>query len=216
MPPRAGLIRSMLLGQGREALERAVAKPLISETGAFAAPSEKGVLNKVKHIIVGDRPVQQTKQRFLQGGLVGKGGVLRGPLALDHALVQSMQQHGGYFGALRHDPGTVIPASIAAPVNPAFILGIPGYAAYKANQRGESMGGPLGEGLGFMAAAPFGMAGILAARAGHHIGEQMLPAPRPPPIQNVEGGYVPYDAYQAEKSANTLKSGHVLSPPKVL
>lgn len=215
MPPRAGLIKSILLGQGRAALEQAVAKPLVSETGAFAAEAEKGVLNKIKHVFMGDRPLQQTKQRFIQGGLLGKGGLMRGPLALDHGMVQSMRQHGGYVNALMKDPGTMVPGTLTAPVQPAFLLGIPGYAAYKAHQRGESMGGPLGEGLGFMAAAPFGMAGILAAKAGKRVGEQILPSSPPPPIQSVETSYVPYDAYMAEKSAE-VKGGHVLSPPKVL
>lgn len=218
--PKTGLVRGLLFGQGRRALESAE-RPIISATGALmgADKSTKGglgtrLINGVKEMAIGRHPITQTRQRFIQGGLLGKGGLIHGPMALDPEFVSLMQREGGFMGAMKRDPGTAIAGGIGAAVTPTFFAGLPAYSAYKAHQRGESMAGPIAEGLGFTVAAPFGIAAAAPAAALKHLGEHFLPGTGIPTTPQMNQFAQPgLDmGYDAAAEMGKYSSAHCLGP----
>jgi hypothetical protein len=200
--PNAGAIRSLLFGRGHDAIQ---GLKYITETGArkLPGPPPVGVLNRLKHIaadtMVGSHGLKQIEQRATQGGLLGRGGIVHGALALPHDLATAISQKG-VWGGIKDKPIE----AVSAATNAGFLAGLPAYAVYKGNERGEGIGHPLGEGLGWTVAAPFGLAGVPIARMAGMVGNTMLPGPVPPPIQSYTGGDMtgaanPQDYYPQEK-----------------
>jgi hypothetical protein len=131
---RTGLIRSILAGRGTSAIPEA--QRIISPTGArdlekiTAQLPIKGMTDKVrlglKHFVFGMKPLTTTAQRFRQGGLVGKGGVMRGPFAYDPRFAEVMKREGFAEAALQH------PGRLASSTARQLMAGtVPAYSAYK-------------------------------------------------------------------------------------
>lgn len=211
MPVRAGPIRRLLIGEGPAAL-KAMERPIISASGAYVPthPPREGVsafLHGLKGMLVGEQPVAQVRQRFIQGGVFGRGGLLHGPLAWDPAFSKAVEQHG-WVGALKN-PKTrmaAIEGTLSAGIQPAMFVGLPAYGAYRATQRGKSPGAAIGEGLGFAAAAPFGAASNIAGLGLGRVGEHFLPAPELPSIESMGG---------LQGAFEKMNSAHVLTPNTV-
>lgn len=123
-----------------------------------------------KGVLIGDSPYQAIRQRFNQGGLLGKGGLVFGDLGLDPDMVRSMR---------RAREGKASWGEAALPTlfyggNLGLAYGLPGYAIYKATQQDpgpneskwESVASPAGDLLGWSIGGPLGLVGggILAGQ----------------------------------------------------
>jgi hypothetical protein len=151
------------------------------------------------------------KQRFVQGGLAGKSGLIRGQLAPSANWTSAAQQHGGYLKALGHKPGLLVDAGGAA-TQYGMMAGIPAYTTYKAMERGDNagVGRALGEGLGWFAAAPFNFAGAGLAIGSGIVGERLL-GPSLPQLHSFQ----PSQMYAEAPQYDQMKMGSVLSPVRL-
>ena len=173
-------LRHALLGRGRAALTAASrAAPIITETGAYIAKEAPELTNptildrlkqvglNAKGLIGGEQPIDVWKQRFAQGGVFGRGGLMHGSMAFSPEVYNHIKTHG-WRSALKNKPGALL-GNLS---NPALTVAVPAYAAYRAKQRGEGIGGIVGETIGYGVGAPFGVAGfMLGGQAGRAVGE---------------------------------------------
>ena len=131
---RQGLLRSLVTGRGPAAIPEA--KRIISPEGArdiekiTAQLPVEGMTDKVrlglKHFFLGLKPLTTTAQRFRQGGLVGRGGVMRGPFAYDPRFAEVRQLKGFREAMLAH-PGKFMSSTARQILAGA----VPAYSAYK-------------------------------------------------------------------------------------
>ena len=208
-----GLVRRVLFGAGRNALS-AAERPIITASGAVdhlaagRGPARQG-LKKFLHgaltTLTGDRPIDQLRQRFIQGGVVGRGGVMHGSLAFDSKLVEDVKQLGLLRGMKANPAG-----AINSVINPSFILGIPTYAGIKAHERGESPARAIGEGLGFAVGAPFNALSAIPARIGGMVATQIMPSRPRPPNQLEQMQY--QEAYPNQYPEEKMGTAYTLRP----
>ncbi len=135
---------------------------------AFNSPL-RSAGRQARRMVLGDRPLETTYQRFLQGGLVGKGGVLLGDAAPGGHLGRAYKRVGEQL-----DKGEYMKALGEVPkmhtggyaMNTAFGYGLPlafGYGAYQdAQERGEdplrALGANATSAVGSVLMAPLGLA----------------------------------------------------------
>lgn len=152
---------------------------LITHTGALNKRlldrEDSGVLGILgqgaEELVQGERGLEALKLRFQQGGLVGRGGIVRGAVALPSDLSDSFAQHGLVGSTLRNP--------IRMPLNlleRGLLLGAPVYQAYQAYPT-EGIAGVVREavrGAIFIAAYPLGLVG---AGAAYLATDYLLPRP---------------------------------------
>lgn len=165
----------------------------VSSTGRL----EESVLGKRRlhgDILIGKKGTTDAlKARYIQGGVLGPGGLVRGELALDpkfKELVKNVQGSKGSSATITN-PYTgeqiskakavrmLATKGLGQSINPLFLLGFPiadvhssmGTAAHEQHGGNSGILGALGSGLGFAAAAPLGLVGgIGASMLGEHLG----------------------------------------------
>jgi hypothetical protein len=130
------------------------------------------------------------RARYLQGGLLGKGGIILGEVAPNDAFLQSARNLKEYLKAApgtpsnmtRQDLKNLAGGGVGLALGGGFMLGYPALEAYHAakgksdtygeSRRGSGVGGALGGGLGFLLSGGFGLpAGLLASHLGRKAGE---------------------------------------------
>jgi len=166
---KEAFLRAGLLGKKLSPKALSEARKYVTDTG-WAQDSQQR--NAILGLLIGDKnPLKILKARFNQGGLLGKGGIIRGDFAFDPTMKDSwrkfrdpnasgMDRALGLGGAtLKGGMGGINVASGA--VAP---LAYAGLAAYNGDV-GGAVGGAF-EPLGYAVGAPFGIAGALAAGVG--------------------------------------------------
>lgn len=197
--PRPGLIRSLLFGQGRQALlehlreaspqvgrrVRVAANgyqlPSIRDFNSGSMPVGQRVLHNLKTLAVGDNAPEILRQRLMQGGVLGSGGVLHGSVAANPNIRRDINRLGAARALWRNKGGL-----FSSGLNASLMMGVPGYATYKSIERGDAsgLGRAVGEGLGWTVAAPFATSGAAIAMPlgllGRRVSETaLLPQIRP-------------------------------------
>jgi hypothetical protein len=131
------------------------------------------------------------KARYMQGGLLGKGGIILGEVAPNDAFIQSARNLKNYLKAAPGTPSNLTKADaknlagggLGLALGGGFMLGYPALEAYHAakgksqdygERRGSGIGGALGGGLGFLLSGGLGLpAGLLASHIGRKAGESV-------------------------------------------
>ena len=140
---------------------------------------------------LGEQPLSIMRERYEMGGLLGRGGLLRGEMAIDPDVVRAWNRARDPNDAGKYRD-VVVPA-LGDAMNKGLAFAAPAYVAHEAatstpapgESRGESIGGTLGDALGWTIGSPLGMltGGAFAAPftiAGKAIGRHFDPvAPRP-------------------------------------
>lgn len=162
----AGLLQSLLFGLGRNAIKE---EPLIAENGAQIFAKNYPSL---KRLLMGERPVDVLKQRLVQGGLAGKGGLIHGAMAYSPEVTEAAQRHGGIVKGLIKEPGNAIDAA-GTTLGNALTFGLPAISAAKhlSNRDTTNAGRSVGEMAGWVAGMPFGLPGNLIANQMAGLGE---------------------------------------------
>jgi len=160
----------------------------VSEAGRATEESLKGGSGLRKALIGSTSAADVVKARYRQGGLIGPGGVFLGDLAMSEPLRQSLRRTGDRLrgrgvqaGAptVSKDVKTLATGIPGQALNVGFGLGFPisGVLAAQAMDPSLDEGGlsgvgrALGGGLGYLAAAPFGMGGgILGSHLAGEVG----------------------------------------------
>jgi hypothetical protein len=143
-----------------------------------------------KGILLGNEHVMDiNKARYMQGGLLGKGGLIRGELAPSDEYMDSARNLKNYIlsdAGTPSDFGWKDAKNLATgtpmnALNIGFNVGMPTVEAYKAakgeseeygDRKGAGAGAALGSGLGFLLTSQMGMpAGMVASYIGKRIGE---------------------------------------------
>jgi hypothetical protein len=167
--------------------------PEVAQQYAAARPGlGRRIARGAGDILIGQNPLQIMKQRYQMGGLAGRGGLLRGEMAIDPDVMRAYRaakdpnNPAGYGGM-------VLPTVMDA-ANKGMAYAMPAgmmYAAAKEpvgehESRIENMAGTFGDALGWSIGSPFGMipGGAFAApftAAGKAIGRKLDPNYKPPP-----------------------------------
>jgi hypothetical protein len=173
-------IRKALFGGALGADDLAKARKYVTESG-FVQPSQhRGML---AGLLIGDKnPLQIIKSRYAQGGILGKGGILRGDLAFDPSIkgnwADAMNKDRGTkerlnslweasvpaaMGAVNVGMGGVLPAAMLASAASAgdWREGLTGVG----EMGGYALGGPLGGVASMAMGMGGGMLGYLAPDA---------------------------------------------------
>jgi hypothetical protein len=198
----AKALRSLAVGKKLSPSELAWARKSVTESGAAAGPSG-GFL---RSLLIGSRGAPGVlKGRLAQGGLLGKGGLLRGELAPPLELLNAIKRlKGSRYGlptskhTLLGDSGRAVGLGANYALTAGLGVGIPALGvsqALKSDTPIEGTGRAIGEGVGYLAGGPLGLLGFMGASmaggaAGGSAGaaiESALPAPAapnlpPPPI----------------------------------
>lgn len=196
--------KKLLVGEGPAALNGL--KRIISESGAldsrllgehYPKPEQtflKSIPRKIKHVALGEKPLEILKQRLMQGGLVGKGGVLHGAYAFNPELVDKIKEPGMNFKKLRE----MAPMAAGDAINHIWLSALPAYGAVKAVQAKdpEELGRVLGDTAGWAIGGPMGMAGGLVANHTADMGKKMMAQAELPRIQTQYDPYA-YDQLQS-------------------
>lgn len=161
----AGLVQSLLMGHGPQVID--AGKRLVSPAGAVLDEVLKAkrtpptgavsnILGETKRLLVGERPGEILSQRMDQGGLFGKGGVIRGSMAYHPDFVNALSQRG-LGSAIKEHPKRFIGGTM----NNAFGVGFPLAAAIPAALDGdaEGLGGAAGQFVGNALTGPMGLVG---------------------------------------------------------
>lgn len=138
----------------------------------------------------GKSPLKTVSSRFRQGGVLGKGGVLRGELAFNPRFFQSSNRIRKGKGTLQ-DYKRVALHGGGGLFNAGLILGFPAAAAYTAlsgpptGTEGSDLGMELGTSLGYLVGGPLGLigsvgSGMLGGMVGSSAGSTFDEEPRPP------------------------------------
>lgn len=182
--PNPGHIEKLLVGAGRAAVEALPEASRAVEASGFAMPRInpgssfwQRRLNGTSDFLFGYRPIETVKQRFAQGGLFGRGGILRGSLAF-HPDFEKVRAEHGLLAAVKAQPMHAFTGALGN----TFTTGIPAYAAYKHHQQGQPIGRDIVEGLTFTAAQPFMLATTPILHAAHAVTDPFLQKPKLPPI----------------------------------
>ena len=215
-------IRRVLLGNKRlRPSELADVRRYVTAEGAPLGAGGGLLRNLLVGSDVGGRVLSS---RFAQGGIFGKGGVLRGELAPDPELVASLGRilqgravpgvvglkPGG--GRYVHPGDYLRSAGLGAnyALNVGLGLGVPylGAKAALEDSSGEGVGRAIGEGLGYLAGGPLGLVGLgvggaLGGSAGGRLGAALSPDPLPASVYRSPSLEAPLpSAYQAELYPN--------------
>jgi|LauGreDrversion4_2_1035121.scaffolds.fasta_scaffold00993_4 hypothetical protein len=145
----------------------------------------------LKSIILGnENAIPIAKARYMQGGLVGKGGLIRGELAPSDEYISSAKKLKNYLLSdagsptdfSSSDAKTLLTGSPMAALNIGFNVGFPAMEAAKAmrgeseefgDRKGSGVGAALGSGLGFLLSSNFGLpAGMVASYIGKNVGQR--------------------------------------------
>ncbi len=137
-----------------------------------------GVGRSVKDFVIGQSPFAVTKERFLQGGIFGKGGLATGDVTLGKGVRRNYDLAKEEFknkeygsAALRMGSGVALPVA-AQGLNAGFTYGLPAAAVYDAvtdsdpnlttGNRVRRLGASLTSSVGSVALAPLGLAQLPA------------------------------------------------------
>ncbi len=129
------------------------------------------------------------KARYMQGGLLGKGGIILGEVAPNDEFIQSASKLKRYLKSnagtehdlTKKDVTNLLGGGLGLGLSGGFMLGYPALEAYQAargrneefgpNRRGAGVGAALGGGLGFLLTGGMGLpAGMLASHLGRKAG----------------------------------------------
>lgn len=148
------------------------------------------------------------KARYMQGGLLGKGGIILGEVAPNDAFIQSARNLRDYLKAApgtqsnltKADAKNLASGGLGLALGGGFMLGYPALEAYHAakgksdtygeSRRGAGVGGALGGGLGFLLSGGFGLpVGLLASHIGRKAGEGIGGVFDPSPLAPTDPAY---------------------------
>lgn len=153
----------------------------VTDTGWAHLDPNKGFLRSI-FTGSGKSGLGTIKGRFAQGGVFGRGGILRGDLAWNPQSWEVIRKlnRGQATGADVRSLGKTLPFDL---LNTGIVAGMPLAAAYhvakaddmSAGERAGTLGGELGTVAGYALGGPFGMiaslgGGILAGTAGEAAG----------------------------------------------
>ena len=177
------VLKQLAVGRKLSPVQQAFVRKHVTE-GGYAKGHKGGTLRK---LLVGPEGATNTlKARYLQGGVVGKGGLLRGELSPSPELLATLNRvrSGNALPTYAYKPGgSVLPkispgdyASLAGQgslygMNLGFGVGLPGYLAYDAatnpmhasKDRAGLAAEALGSGAGYLLGGPLGLVGAIAA-----------------------------------------------------
>ena len=198
--PLARAAKKVLLGGGEKAL---TLPRIITHTGAIdyellnkLHPPPTGFiashLQNLKHILTGNHGLDVLKQRFQQGGIAGRGGLVHGAYALSPGTVNiknfpRLFKEQGVLNTLKQHGGDALVGSVGDAANLGWMAALPAYGTYKALERGDpaEAGRTLGETAGWMLGAPLGAAGALVASPLSRMGSLMY-SPKMPQMGNTQ------------------------------
>ncbi len=185
------LAKRVLFGSGR-VTPRAGERPIIDAAGSIAPP--EGMLQAGKEMLIGRGPIfrpggirmDTLRQRYQLGGVLGKGGLVRGSFApmqaSQHALGRAgtaLREGRGVGEAWKRLHGHKLDL-IGSGLGAGFVAGYPAHSIYQSirDQTPGGVGGALGESAGYALGAPFGLPGFMVASGvGRYIGGRGHPAP---------------------------------------
>ena len=172
------LLKNVLVGnRSLRPSELASVRKYVTESGAVANP-RGGIL---RNLLIGSPDALNIlRSRFAQGGIAGKGGLIRGELAPDPALIASLKriyQGNSLPGRAGVRPGGkpfldsgdyLRSAGLGAnyALHLGLGLGIPYLGvreALKNSAPAEGVGQSLGEGAGYLLGGPLGLTGLMVA-----------------------------------------------------
>ena len=154
--------------------------------GHYRVPGGEG-RGLLASMLIGNRGTRTLRGRYHLGGLLGKGGLVRGELAWNPALVQAVRRarQQGWTPENLKSVAWNLPGDA---LSKSFLLGFPAYGIGKTLltggdprfSTGQQVGSELGSALAWSLAGPLGMAGFLPASAagmslGHRIGGAIDP-----------------------------------------
>lgn len=137
-----------------------------------------GIARSAKNVLIGEAPLQVMKERFVRGGLVGKGGLLTSDLVPDASTRRSTKRlmnalgSGDYGEAAASLPSAAM-GGAGYLANLGFSYALPAYGVYqggKAVMEGKpdslpALGSSLTSAAANVALAPLGMAQAVTAPA---------------------------------------------------
>lgn len=165
-----GRKKKMLTPDDRKALiAQGVDPNNIDAAYAALAKGRGGALKRtgvaLKDALIGEAPLKVLKQRYDKGGVIGRGGLLTGDMALDPDFIRAAKK-------FKENPSMSTGASAAMQGgmdigNKALSYGMPGYAVYQAatsepakgESKWEQMATPIGDTVGWGLGGPFGFGG---------------------------------------------------------
>ena len=161
----------------------------VSKSGFEKLDPSKGFIRGAL-LGAGKSPLKTVSSRFRQGGLLGRGGVLRGELAFNPRFFQSSKRIRRGKGTLQ-DYGRVAMHGGGGALSAGLLLGFPGVAAYNAlsgpptGTEGSDLGMELGTSLGYLVGGPLGLigsvgSGMLGGMAGSSAGSTFDEEPTVP------------------------------------
>lgn len=174
-----GAAKRLLVGGGHiPPHELEAMRKLVTDTGFAHSNRPPGFVNGVKGLLFGASkdPLGVFKARVRQGGVLGKGGLVRGDIAMDPAMIKTWRKirggdhsFGNYSSLAGHGLGQA--ASVA------FGPGLPAAALAGATLGTGTWGDAGAEGasmLGYAMGAPFGMVGgMVGGSLGSYLGDSM-------------------------------------------
>ena len=158
-----------LLGQKTNYYARRAADSLL-EKGQFNTLGERLRFGRLGGAYIGGRGLEVVAARARQGGLLGKGGLIRGGLAFDPRIRMNLDMarfaagQGQYGQALRYGTNAAIGSGVQA--GKVGLMGVmPAYGVYSAIAEDDPeqstlrrVGGAVGRGFGMTAMLPLGAA----------------------------------------------------------
>lgn len=201
-----GLIGKLLFGAGEKAIPQAAR--LIGPTGRIlekALPKTPGFMEALKSkqlgqigkwakgFFWGKAPTQVLKQRMMQGGVLGKGGILRSMTAMPEELARDVKQFG-FMRGLAKNPKSAMGWGAGL----AFTAGYPLYGVYSDVSTGNFSHIPktlisgaawgVAEPFSMLAQLPVSMAAESAADTAYESGIKKLKSaftPKPPSLPKI-------------------------------
>lgn len=197
LPEKVGSVldaaKRLIVGESHiPAHELSRMRELVTDTGFAHSNRPGGFVNGVKGILFGNSkdPLGVFKARIRQGGLLGKGGIVRGDIAMDPEMVKTWRKIKGGDHSLKNY-GSLASHGLGYGAGVAFGPGLPAAALAGAAMGTGSWGDVGAEGtstLGFALGAPFGLVGgTLGSMAGSSLGNFMRPAEVPLPDMAAQG-----------------------------
>lgn len=144
-----------------------------------------------KNLAFGDAPLTVLKQRAQQGGIFGRGGLIRGDLSIDPDLERAYRAFKANPNL--HTGGGLVARGGMDAFGKTMSYGMPAYGVYEAatqplpegQSRGEQIATPIGDTLGWALSGPLGLAGgtmvadVFRTGAGE-LGKRLDPSYVPP------------------------------------
>ena len=189
MSKEAGAVKRVLFGNkslSPKALEEV--RKSVTPSGWIPVDPDRGF---IKSLLLGHakNPLQAIKSRFQQGGVLGKGGLIRGELAVNPELFERINRIKG--GTARWTDYPMVPGHLlGTAANAGFMVGLPAVGVHSAMTApllpGETRLGnalrEVGSTGGWYLAGPLGLpaellAGAAFGTAGESIGKALMPNP---------------------------------------